>query len=236
VTDTPRYKLLSVIVPVYNEHNTVGEIIRRMRKVELPLELEIVVVNDGSTDGTDKVVGLVEDSTVRVVSHSTNRGKGAAVRTGLEAARGDIVLIQDADLEYDPEDWPRLLVPILKGRAQVVYGSRYRGERETSSIRHYIADRSLALFASMLFNTAISDIQTCFKVFDRDVIDAIGIESDGFDLEPEITAKLLRSRFKIYEVPVSFSGRGGDEGRKFTWRDQLGAMRTLVKYRLRLDR
>src|SRR4051794_20851270 len=227
------YKLLSVIVPVYNERNTVGEIIRRMRNVELPVDREIIVVDDGSTDGTDKVLAAVEDSTVRVVRHDANRGKGAAVRTGLKAARGDVVLIQDADLEYGPEDWPRLIAPILRGRAHVVFGSRYLGEREAMSIAHYLADRSLSLFAGLLFNTAISDIQTGFKVFNREVLDGLEIESDGFDLEPEITAKLLRSKRRIYEVAVSFSGRSQEEGRKFTWRDQLGAMRTLVKYRVR---
>ena len=181
----------------------------------------------------DQLPKIFPHTEFKIMHKPVNEGKGAALRDGFKLAGGDCILIQDADLEYDPEDWPRLLAPILKGRAQVVYGSRYRGERETSSIRHYVADRSLALFASLLFNTAISDIQTCFKVFDRDVVDSMTIESDGFDLEPELTAKLLRARHKIYEVPVSFSGRTEDEGRKFTWRDQLEAMRTLVKYRVR---
>src|SRR4051794_39757238 len=189
----PSYKLLSVIVPVYNERNTVTEILRRMRRVELPLDLEVIVVNDGSNDGTDRVLAALEDSTVRVVTHATNRGKGAAVRTGLESARGDLVLIQDADLEYDPSEWPLLLAPILNGRTKVVFGSRYRGARETVSIRRWVADRSLSIMASVLYNTAISDIETCLKLFDRTVIDGITIEADGFDLEPEITAKLLRS-------------------------------------------
>jgi glycosyltransferase involved in cell wall biosynthesis len=229
--DIPAYKLLSVIVPVYNERNTVTEILRRMRQVDLPIDKEIVVVDDGSTDGTDRVLAAQEDSTVKVVTHPTNRGKGAAVRTGLEASRGDAVLIQDADLEYDPGDWPTLLNPMLKGRAKVVYGSRYRGERETVSMLHYVADRSLSIAASLLYNSTISDIQTCFKLFDRDVIDSITIESDGFELEPEITAKLLRSGQKIWEVPVSFAGRNQAEGRKFTWKDQLSALRTLVRLR-----
>jgi glycosyltransferase involved in cell wall biosynthesis len=231
--DEPRvHRLLTVIVPVFNERNTVGEIVRRMRRVELPIDREIMIVDDGSSDGTDKVLAAVEDSTVRVVRHSENQGKGAAVRTGLRSARGDVVLIQDADLEYDPEDWPRLIAPILRGRAEVVYGSRYRGEREAVSMRNYLADRSLSLFTSVLFNTAISDIQTGFKVFDRPVIDAITIESDGFDLEPELTAKLLKAGRKIYEVPVSYSGRGADEGKKYTWRDEIAAMRTLVRLRV----
>jgi len=227
------YKLLSVIVPVFNERNTVLEIIRRMRQAELPIDREIIVVDDGSDDGTDKIWPTVEDSTVRVVRHPSNLGKAAAVRTGLVAARGDIVLIQDADLEYDPDDWDALIAPILRGRAEVVYGTRYRGEREVASYTHQLADRSLSLFTSVIFNTAISDVQTGFKVFDRDVIDQLTIESEGFDLEPEITAKLLKSNHKIYEVPVSYSARTPNEGRKFTWRDQMAAARTLVKYRIK---
>jgi glycosyltransferase involved in cell wall biosynthesis len=226
------YRLLSVIVPVYNERNTVTEILRRMRLVELPLDLEIIVVDDGSTDGTDKVLAAMEDSTVRMLRHPVNRGKGAAVRTALEVARGDLVLIQDADLEYDPADWTRLLAPLLAGRTKVVFGSRYGGERETTSMVHYVADRSLSLAAGILYNTAISDIQTCFKLFDRTVLDGLGLEADRFGIEPEITAKLLRSGQRIYEVPVSYHGRRRAEGRKFTWRDELAALATLVRYRV----
>ena len=191
----PVRRALSVIVPVFNERNTVVEILRRMRQVDLPVDLEIVVVDDGSTDGTEKVLGALEDSTVRVIHHPTNRGKGAAIRTGLEHARGDLVLIQDADLEYDPDDWPKLLAPVLKGKATVVYGSRFTGERRTMRpAAHWVGNRFLSLVTNVLYNTTLSDMETCYKLFDRRVLDGITIKSDRFDFEPEITAKVLRRR------------------------------------------
>jgi glycosyltransferase involved in cell wall biosynthesis len=231
----PNYQLLSVIVPVYNERNTVGEILRRMRLVELPIDREIVVVNDGSVDGTDKVLAALEDSTVRVVTHAGNRGKGAAIRTGIGTARGDLVLIQDADLEYDPRDWPRLLAPILEGKTKVVFGSRYIGEREVTTVTRWLGDRSLSLLASLLFNATISDIQTGYKLIDRAVLDGLDLRAERFDFEPEITARLLRQGNKIYEVPVTYAGRALEEGRKFTWRDGFAAGWTLVKLRVRPD-
>jgi glycosyltransferase involved in cell wall biosynthesis len=240
VTDSDReeagsYRLLSVIVPVYNERNTVGEILRRMRLVDLPIDREIVVVDDGSVDGTDKVLAALQDSTVRVVTHDFNRGKGAAVRTGIHAARGDLVLIQDADLEYDPGDWPRLVAPILQGKTKVVFGSRYIGEREATSVARWLGDRSLSLLATVLFNATISDIETGYKLVDREVLDGLDLRADRFDFEPEITAKLLRQGNKIYEVPVTYAGRPSSEGRKFTWQDGLTAAWTLVRLRLRPD-
>jgi glycosyltransferase involved in cell wall biosynthesis len=227
----PEYRALSVIVPVFNERNTVVEILRRMRQVELPVDLEIVVVDDGSDGGTEKVLGALEDSTVRVVRHGANRGKGAAVRTGLEHARGDLVLIQDADLEYDPDDWPLLLKPILRGRAQVVYGSRFTGARSNLLFWHWVGNRFLSLVTNVLYNTTLSDMETCYKLFDRSVLDEITITSDRFDFEPEVTAKVLRRGYRIYEVPISYAGRGPEEGKKITWRDGLSALTTLVKYR-----
>ena len=229
----PDYRLLSVIVPVYNERNTVGEIIRRMRAVELPVEREIIIVDDGSVDGTDKILAALEDSTIRVLSHPTNRGKGAALRTGIGVARGDVVLIQDADLEYDPQDWPRLLAPLLQGRTKVVYGSRYLGEREATSLRHWAGDRALSVITALLFNATLSDIETGYKLIDRQVLDSLSLTAERFDFEPEITAKLLLGHHRIVEVPVSYAGRPDDE-RKFTWRDGLVAARTLVRLRLRL--
>lgn len=227
------YRLLTVIVPVYNEHNTVGEIIRRMRLVELPIDREIIVVDDGSSDGTDKILAALADSTIRVATHKTNRGKGAAVRTGISLARGDVVLIQDADLEYDPREWPRLLAPLLEGRAKVVYGSRYLGEREASSLTRWAGDRSLSALAAVLFNTTLTDIETGYKLVDRQVLDSLELTSERFDFEPEITAKLLRRRHRIYEVPVTYAERAGDDGRKFTWRDSLTAAGTLIRLRVR---
>jgi glycosyltransferase involved in cell wall biosynthesis len=226
-----RYRKLSVIVPVYNELNTVAEIVRRMRTVTLPVEREIIIVDDGSDDGTRPVLAQLSDSTVRVVLHSRNQGKGAAIQTGLAQVSGDLVLIQDADLEYDPDDWPKLLAPILKGRAQVVYGSRFTGERRNMLFLHWVGNRFLSLVTNLLYNTTLSDMETCYKLFDRAVLDGISLRSQRFDFEPEVTAKVLRQGIRIYEVPISYSGREIDEGKKITWRDGITALWALVKYR-----
>jgi glycosyltransferase involved in cell wall biosynthesis len=231
--DEPRYRILSVLVPVYNERNTVAEVVRRMRQVELPLDREIILIDDGSDDGTEKVLAALEDSTVRLVRHTTNRGKGAAIRTGLTFARGDLIIVQDADLEYDPADWPRLLSPVLKGRASVVYGSRFTGERQNMRLWHWAGNRVLSAVTNVLYNTTLSDMETCYKLFDRQVLDSITIESDRFEFEPEITAKVARAGHRIYEVPISYAGREFHEGKKITWRDGVTALVTLVKHRFR---
>jgi glycosyltransferase involved in cell wall biosynthesis len=226
-----RIDKLSVIVPVFNERNTVAEIVRRMRSVDLPVDREIVVVDDGSDDGTRDVLTQLADSTVHIVKHGVNRGKGAAIRTGLENSTGDVVLVQDADLEYDPEDWPKLLAPILKGRARVVYGSRFTGERRNMLFLHWVGNRFLSLVTNVLYNSTLSDMETCYKLFQRDVLDGVQLRANRFEFEPEFTAKVLRRGIRIYEVPISYAGREPHEGKKITWRDGVSALWTLVKYR-----
>ncbi len=226
-----RYRTLSVIVPVFNERNTVAEIVRRMRRVEVPLEVEIIMVDDASWDGTGDILKALEDSTVRVLRHAENAGKGAAIRTGLAHARGDAVLIQDADLEYDPDDWPRLLNPLLKGKAQVVYGNRFTGEHTNMLFLHWVGNRFLSLVTNVLYNTTLTDMECGYKLFDRRVLESISIRSNRFDFEPEITAKVLRQGYRIYEVPISYAGRGYDEGKKITWKDGMRALVTLMRYR-----
>jgi glycosyltransferase involved in cell wall biosynthesis len=229
----PKIRKLSVIVPVYNERNTVVEVLRRMRAVELPdgIEREIIVIDDGSNDGTRDVLRQLGDSTVRVLRHEGNRGKGASVRTGLALATGDYVLIQDADLEYDPDDWPRLIAPVIRGRARVVYGSRFTGERRNMLLLHWIGNRLLSLVTNVLFNSTLSDMETCYKLIDRTLLNDLALRSDHFDIEPEITAKILKRGIRIYEVPISYMGREVDEGKKITWRDGFAALWTLVKFR-----
>lgn len=229
--ETRNHRKLSVIVPVFDERNTVVEIVRRMRAVDLPVDLEIVIVDDGSTDGTRDVLRQLGDSTVRVITHEANRGKGAAIRSGLAEVHGDLVLVQDADLEYDPEDWPKLLAPILRGKARVVYGSRFTGERRNMLFLHWVGNRFLSLLTNVLYNTTLSDMETCYKLFDRALLDSLTLRAQRFEFEPEVTAKILRQGIRIYEVPISYTGREFDEGKKITWRDGFVALWTLVKYR-----
>jgi glycosyltransferase involved in cell wall biosynthesis len=227
------YEKLSIIMPVFNERNTVVEAIRRSRSVDIPLKREIIVVDDGSDDGTSQIVSQLQDSTVRVVHHEVNRGKGAAVRTGLAYVTGDLVLIQDADLEYDPEDWPNLLAPALKGRARVVYGSRFTGERRNMMFWHLVGNRLLCLVTNAFYNTTLSDMETCYKLFDRKLIESLQLRSERFGFEPEVTAMILRTGERIYEVPISYAGREVHEGKKVTWRDGFYALAVLVRCRFR---
>jgi glycosyltransferase involved in cell wall biosynthesis len=222
---------LTILIPVFNERTTVSEVIRRVKAKELTLAKEIIVVDDGSTDGTTQVLNNLEDSSVRVLTHNKNQGKGAALRTGLAEATGDLILIQDADLEYDPEDWDKLLKPILSGKANVVYGSRFTGERKNMLLSHWIGNRFLSLVTNLLYSTTLSDMETCYKCFDARVVEPIHIKSNRFDFEPEITAKVLRQGYRIYEVPISYSGREVDEGKKISWRDGFGALKALIRFR-----
>jgi len=222
--------LLSVIMPVYNEQETLAEILARVRAVDL--EKEIVVVDDGSTDGTRDVLREEEKKgDLKVFYHQVNNPKGAAVRTGLEHASGSFIIIQDADLEYDPCDYPKLLQPILEGQAEVVYGSRFLVFRETMFFLQALGNKFLTLLTNLLYGTALSDMETCYKAFRAEVIKSIPLRSRRFEFEPEITAKLLKRGYRIHEVPISYQGREYHEGKKLTWRDGVTALWTLIKYR-----
>lgn len=222
---------LSVIIPCFNERATVEEIVRQILATELVHE--IVIVDDGSTDGTHDVLARLSSlDRVRVVSHERNLGKGAAVRTGLEHATGEVMLVQDADLEYDPRDYPAMLRPIEEGRAKAVYGSRFLGgPRRTMFFWHMVGNRFLTLVTNLLYNTILSDMETCYKMFTADVAANLNLKSPRWGFDPEITAKILRQRIRIYEVPISYAGREFEEGKKIGWRDGFTVLWTLVKYR-----
>ncbi len=221
---------LSVIIPVYNESATLPQILKRVRAVDIPKE--ILLVDDFSTDGSREILEQeARKPDVRVFLHSVNRGKGAAVRTGLENVTGDIVLIQDADLEYDPRDYPALLRPILEGRTKAVYGSRFLGEHKAMYFWHALGNKALTLSANILFDTTLTDMETCYKVFTRDIADSLDIRQERWGIDPEITAKILRQGHRIYEVPISYNGREFWEGKKISWRDGFVILKVLFRYR-----
>ena len=222
---------LSVVIPVYNEVNNINEIIKRVQAQKLANE--IIIVDDGSSDGTrDILKDLDGKKKVRVILHERNQGKGAAVVTGLKAARGDILLIQDADLEYDPRDYPHILRPIEEGLADVVYGSRFLGgARRATMFWHMIANRMLTTMTNILYDTILTDMETGYKVFRRNVIEGMTIHSKRFDFEPEFTAKVLKRHHRIFEVPITFNPRDYSEGKKIKLRDAFEAVWTLLKYR-----
>lgn len=225
---------LSVIIPVYNEEKTVGEILGRVAGV--PVEKEIIVVNDGSKDRTRDCLNEAarelreKGHDVKVASHPENRGKGAAIRTGLKLASGEVVIIQDGDLEYAPGEYPKIMEPILKGEARVVYGSRFLGRKNTLTL-HFFANRCLTLLTNLLYRTRLSDMETCYKVFLREIIEPEEIKSLGFEVEPELTVNFLKKGCRILEIPISYAPRTRSQGKKIGWRDGLKTIHFLLKAR-----
>ena len=234
---------LSIVIPVYNERQTLGEILKRVLVVPLPgLAREVVLVDDGSTDGTRELLAdlpalvgaLATAANIRVLLQERNQGKGAALRRGFGEATGDVVLIQDADLEYDPAEYPKLLAPIIEGRADVVFGSRFAGgePHRVFYFWHFLGNKGLTLLSNMLSNLNLTDMECCYKVFRREVLQRISLQEDRFGVEPELTAKVARLGCRIYEVGVSYSGRTYAEGKKIGWQDGVRALWCIVKYNL----
>ena len=226
---------ISIIIPVYNEAATIPEIIQRVRSAPLDLSIELIVVDDASTDGTayilEKLVSEGREG-LRLVSHKVNRGKGAAVQTGIAHARGEIILIQDADLEYDPRDYPKLLEPILEGEADVVFGNRFHGgPHRVLYFWHYVGNWVLTLLTNVLTGLNLSDMEVGYKVFRADVLKRLTFKSGRFGIEPEIAIKVARLGCRVYEVPIRYHGRTYEEGKKITWRDGVAALFHIVRYR-----
>ena len=225
-------KKLSVIIPVLNEEKTLEEIVRRVRAAPFPLEKEMLIVNDASTDGTREILDRLEaDDDVRVFHHSVNLGKGAGIRTAQPHVTGDLVIVQDADLEYYPEEYELLAAPIFDGRADVTYGTRFLGTHRVFLYWHYLGNRFLTWVTNILYNTMLSDMETCFKMCKGDIFRSLRLETNRFGFEPEFTAKVFKRGYKVYEVPISYNGRGYEEGKKITWRDGVAALYFLLKYR-----
>jgi glycosyltransferase involved in cell wall biosynthesis len=225
----PPNPLLSVVMPVYNERTTVEEIIRRVLAV--PMRIQLVVVDDGSKDGSGEILERLQAELGFTLLRQANAGKGAALRRGFAAVNGDLVVIQDADLEYSPEEYPDLIELICKGHADVVFGSRFLGRHRVFMFTHYLGNRVVTLATNVLYNTMLTDMETCYKVMRIEVLRSFKLDSNGFGIEPEITAKIFKRGYRVYEVPITYSGRGYDEGKKITWRAGFEALWVLLKYR-----
>lgn len=223
---------LSVVMPVYNERDTIQRVLERVKAV--PVDKEIIIVDDGSTDGTQEVLKALEKHPeIRVFYHEKNQGKGAALRTGFKNCRGEIVIVQDADLEYFPEEYPELIEPIEQGWADVVYGSRFLGRKHrVLYFHHYLANRFLTFISNIFTNLNLTDMETCYKVFRKEVLQSIELKQNRFGFEPEITAKIARKKLRVFEVPVSYNGRTYAEGKKIKWKDGLKALWCIFRYSL----
>ncbi|WP_433266704.1 glycosyltransferase family 2 protein [Micromonospora vinacea] len=224
---------LSILMPVYNEAERVAEALKQALAVPYPCEIEMVVVDDGSTDETAEILARMDDPRLRVVTHPRNAGKGAAIKTAVDSARGEYMVILDADLEYDPQDIPKLLAPVLEGHATVVYGNRTFGSHSAYSFWYVVGNRGVTTAANVLFNSYIGDLETCFKLMPVELYRSLDIRSRGFGMEAEVTGKLLRRRIRPYDVPITYRARGRDEGKKITWRDGVEALWILGRERAR---
>lgn len=225
-----KFRQLSVIIPVYNEESTIAEVIERVAAIELPLEKEIIVVDDGSSDSTGEILHLKQNNLAHLYKTPVNVGKGAAVRIGLTLVKGDVILLQDADLELDPQEYQKLLQPILEGKSQVVYGSRFLKNNRIPFSRRW-ANFGLTFITNVLFNSRLTDMETAYKVFTSEVANKLSLKANRFEIEPEITARIRQAGFKITEVPVSYCPRTKSEGKKINWRDGVKAVLTLFKCR-----
>jgi glycosyltransferase involved in cell wall biosynthesis len=223
------YRLLSVVMPVYNERTTIEEIVRRVLAV--PLRIELIVVDDGSTDGTSEMLDSLQRELTFTLLRQKNAGKGAALRAGFAAVTGDLLVVQDADLEYSPEEYPQLIELICDGKADVVYGSRFLGRHRAFLFAHYVGNKFLTLATNVLYNTMLTDMETCYKAMRTDVIRSMTLKSDGFGIEPELTAKIFKRGYRVYEVPITYEGRGYEQGKKITWAAGFVALWVLLKYR-----
>jgi len=222
---------LSIVIPVYNEKSTIDEIVKRVQNVKF--EKEIIIVDDCSSDGTRDKIDKISGNNIKKLFHEKNKGKGASLRTGFQHATGDIVIIQDADLEYNPNEYSNLIEPIVDGRADVVYGSRFLGgPHRVDFFWHYVGNKILTTLSNILTNLILTDMETCYKVFKAEIIKDIKIRSNRFGFEPEITAKLAKRKCIIYEVPISYSGRDYDEGKKIGWKDGVVALYCIVRFKL----